>query len=294
VTLVLVADCAYPFDYSLLPAGVYAIAGYVGGDTPHVWSLAEIAAVTVTGRKWWAIWTAPSSPGETLSAAQGGIDGAGMVLALKARDYPPTLPVFYDVEYGNWANDPAGARAGITAWKNTMRAAGYPHAFAYVPDIADFDWVAYWDNMRPPFLPDGWVGQQYAGNALGGRVDWNVFDLELLMGGEQAAGGGTPLTPGTTTTPAQPEDDMSAQDIADIKETLGRIETKVSIDLSSDQATQSAVGAIRGPIQWMYAQMQNPSVLAAAIAERLPAAGSASAPDVEAALRAVFADAGVK
>jgi GH25 family lysozyme M1 (1,4-beta-N-acetylmuramidase) len=146
----------------------------------------------------------------------------------------------------------------------------------------------------PPANPYGlsYDAHQFTSSAtvagMPGRVDYNRWL------GEQAAGGGTPLTPGTTT-PVQPEDDvMTDAQYADIKEQLTRIETHVAIDLSSDQATQSAVGAIRGPIQWMYAQMQNPSVLAAAIAARLPAASSASAPDVEAALRAVFADAGVK
>lgn len=179
MALVLVADAAYPFDYALLPGNVDAVAGYVGGDTPHVWSAAEIAAVRATGRWFWAIWTAPSR-GQAITAAQGGIDGAGTVSALAARGYPKTDPVFYDVEYADWTADPAGARAGITAFKNTLTAAGYPHTFAYVPYSAGFDWVAYWDNIAPSVLPAGWVGQQYGGNAVSGHADLSIFDTERL------------------------------------------------------------------------------------------------------------------
>jgi hypothetical protein len=181
-TLVLVADAAYPFDYTRLPTGVHAIAGYVGGDTPHVWSQAEVDAVLATGREWWPIWTAPSR-GQAIDAAQGGRDGAGMINALRNYRLVNDPPQFYDVEFSTWQANPAGARAAITAWKNTLHAAGYPHTYAYVPLDAGFDWVAYWTNVQVPSLPAGWVGQQYAGNALGGACDLSVFDLDLVGAG---------------------------------------------------------------------------------------------------------------
>ncbi|SRR6266567_3101228 len=179
MTLALVADASKPFDYSLLPPGVVAIAGYIGGDTPHVWTLAEVAGVHATGRDFWPIWTAPSR-GQAIDAIQGGIDGAAAVRSLAAYGLPATLPVFYDVEYADWAANPATALQAILAFKRTVVAGGHPNVFAYVPYTANFDWVAYWDNVEPTDLPAGWVGQQYGGNAVGGAADLSAFDLGRL------------------------------------------------------------------------------------------------------------------
>ncbi|HET6909071.1 MAG TPA: hypothetical protein VFH54_07020 [Mycobacteriales bacterium] len=180
----LVADAAYPFDYSKLPAGVGAVAGYVGGDTPHVWTPAEIAAVKATGRQWWGIWTAPST-GEVLTSRQGSNDGADMASALNRIGYPKTLPVFYDIEQGTWNASPAGARAAISAWKTALHAAGWASAYAYVPLAAGFDWIADWTGRAPETLPTGVIGQQWAGNQDGDTYDLSSF-TDTLFGDDMA------------------------------------------------------------------------------------------------------------
>jgi hypothetical protein len=177
MTLILAADAAYPFDYNRLPADITVIMGYFGGDTPHIWTDTEIASALRTGREWWAIWTAPSRQGSVLNAAQGTRDGQGMAGACHARGYSTDKPVFYDVEHAAWVNNPGGAMDAIQNWKTVMHVAGYQHTCAYVPYTANFDWVAYWDNIRPTSLPVGWVGHQFGGQP---GFDLSVFDTERL------------------------------------------------------------------------------------------------------------------
>lgn len=180
-SLWLAADASVPFDYSTLPAGVHAIAGYVGGDTYYVWSDAEIAAAERAVGMWWAIWTAPNAAGDSLSAWQGQHDAAGMVAALRARSYSQDRPVFYDIERHVWDASPSGARAGIAAWATAMRSAGWSLAYPYAPPDYGSGWIYDWTNARPDSLPSGWVGQQYTGqrNTGGGPYDLSVFDESL-------------------------------------------------------------------------------------------------------------------
>lgn len=176
MSLILVADAAYPFDYSKLPTDVVAVAGYLGGDTPHIWTASEIATLEATGREWWGIWTAPSR-GQVIPNGQGVKDGYATVAALKAMSYDRSKPVAYDVEYANWVSSPSAAMAAIRAWKLIVRGAGWLKAIAYVPYTADFDWVAYWDNILPTSLPNDWVGQQYGGYP---GFDLSAFNPSML------------------------------------------------------------------------------------------------------------------
>jgi hypothetical protein len=179
---VLVGDCAYPLSFDNgdpYPKEMVAVGGYLGGDTPHVWTDLEIAQVRHSNRLFWPIWTAPNSRTQrvVLTGAIGAADGRAMAAALQARSIPQSTPVFYDVEHSTYENDPAGAKAALSAFKREVYAAGWPNVFAYAPKDFNRDWVAWWTNVRPTALPVDWVGQQFGGKP---GVDFSIFDLEKL------------------------------------------------------------------------------------------------------------------
>jgi len=177
--LLLVADGAYPHPpYDFLPAHIAVWAGYLGGHTPHDWTVAEIAALEATGRTWWGIWTAPDR--QAIGAGQGAADAADTIARLGALRYPKTKPVFYDVEYGTWHADPAGAEAAASRWKHDVAAAGWRRAYWYGPLASHCDWVANWTGVRPASLPPGRIGVQYDHALSNDRYDISVFDPSLL------------------------------------------------------------------------------------------------------------------
>lgn len=178
--LLLAADMAWPLDdYTRLPKGVRVVLGYVGGETPHVWTAGEIAKAEAAIGMWWPIWTAPN-PNARLDATQGRHDGLQMVAALRSLEANTNVPVFYDVEQSTYAASPSGARSAWQAWQQVMRAAGHPHAYPYLPWSAGYGWAANWANTRPYSLPAGLIGWQYEGNVNGRGYDLSVFDAALI------------------------------------------------------------------------------------------------------------------
>ncbi len=179
MSLIRVADGAYPHPpYTFLPEDVKVWAGYLGGHTPHSWTLAEITGARRLVGAWWGIWTSPDR--RAIDARDGVADAAGTVARLVELDYPRTDPVFYDVEYTAYFASPSGARAAISAWKRGLAAAGYRNTFAYVPLAAGFDWLAHWTGIRPTSLPAGVVGIQYDHALFNDAYDISVFDTALL------------------------------------------------------------------------------------------------------------------
>lgn len=178
--LIDVADMAYPLaDYRVLLGKATVVAGYLGGDTPHTWTPAEVATVRGAGLVWWGIWTAPSR-GQRLTGAQGAADGAHTVAALRSIAYSAALPVFYDIERGSYDASPGGAGAAWRAWQNSLATAGYRHAWPYLPASAAYGWAANWTGTRPGSVPHGTVGVQYARNTEGGTYDLSVFSRTAL------------------------------------------------------------------------------------------------------------------
>jgi hypothetical protein len=193
--LVRVADGAFPQfgptgapDYSFLPADVRIWAGYVGGHTPHSWSIAEIADARRLVGAWWGIWTAPSST--VLTAAIGQDEGARCLARLISINYPPTDPVLLDVERSSWVLSPAGADACFAAWAKAIAAGGYHNSDWYGPRDSHAGWRADWTGIRPLALPVGVKGLQYDHALSGDRYDISVFDLDLIY----PTGGGVTVT----------------------------------------------------------------------------------------------------
>lgn len=232
MTLILVADASNPFDLSLLPPGVRAVAGYVGGDTPHVWSNTEVKTVTDSGRQWWPIWTAPSR-GQVLTAPGGTFAAQSMLSRLNSYPYiTDDLPMFLDIENGTWNASPSGALAYLNAWKAEMRKGGVTRAFGYVPWSVQFDWVANWQKTAPTSLPPSVIGWQYASDTqLGKPFDLSVFNSAIL--------GGTVSAPGGLT-------DVQAKQLAHIEQLTALVNAAETNELP-------AVAEMRGEVQALYA-----------------------------------------
>lgn len=179
MTTTLAADAAYPFDYSRLPHGVSVVMGYTGqqGCTPHVWTETEVKAVQATGRTWVPIHTPPQTG---LTPDMGKQAGNLMVSELRRYQLPPHAPVFLDVERASWDANPAGARAAVSDWQAVMHAAGHTQAWAYLPSIAQTQWVADWVGAAPQHFAPGVIGVQYAGNVDGGRYDLSIFAASVF------------------------------------------------------------------------------------------------------------------
>lgn len=179
MSTVLAADCAFPFDYSRLPHGVSVIMGYTGqpGCTPHVWTPDEVRAAQATGRTWVPIHTPPQ--GE-LARDAGKWAANLMVEELKRYPIRKDTPCFLDIERASWDANPAVARACVADWQAGMHAAGHPQSWAYLPSIAETQWVADWVGQAPQHFAPGVIGVQYAGNVDHGRYDLSVFAASVF------------------------------------------------------------------------------------------------------------------
>jgi len=97
--LSLVQDASDPQGVALQP-GVLVTAGYIGGDTPHVWTAADWA---VWGTRWRVpIWVR-SDPGQVDATA----DANACVAALQAQGAPPPYLVLPYGSTGNIFTEPA-------------------------------------------------------------------------------------------------------------------------------------------------------------------------------------------
>lgn len=200
MSLLHVADCAYPIPTAGYPKDLFAVAGYVGGNTPHVWTASERDAIHNIGLRWWGIWTMP----ERALTAQDGIDAArGQVAAYNTIPYPKDAPALLDIEHSAYVANPAGAEAAVAAWRQAMNAAGWPVAVPYLPLVANHGWVAQWDNVRPDTLPAGWLGKQYGGETSPYALDLSVFDPSV----DGTAARPAPAPGVVSTGPTTPEDE---------------------------------------------------------------------------------------
>ena len=179
MALVDVYDGAFFHAMSGVPSSVKAIIGYVSGPSAtNIWSHSEAQAVRDSGREFWAI----DVPNQ---GSLGGDDGAAsanrMINVLPSFSYPKHCPVFMDIEYNAYMNNPAGADAAVARFKSTMNNAGYPRAFGYVPLFVGYGWGARYTYNRPSALPDGVIGWQYENDARGhSGWDASAFDPSLF------------------------------------------------------------------------------------------------------------------
>lgn len=148
-----VQDASNPQGVALQP-GVIVAAGYIGGDTPHVWTAADWA---VWGCRWRVpIWVR-SNPGDVDAT----VDANACVAALVTQGAPPPYLV-----------SPYGSESTIT---------GNPAADGY--------WVALWDG-KPDLtgMPGGTIAKQYTS---ANSFDLSVIDQSVSTWDTQTGTGPT-------------------------------------------------------------------------------------------------------
>jgi hypothetical protein len=134
--------------------GAQVVGWYLGGATPHVWTLADRMAQTA---RWQLpIWV-PSNP------LTGVAEGASCAEAARAAGVKPGVTIGWDLETHQWAGE-------VTAAAAVLALAGY-HLMPYGsagfvfanPPVAGY-WVADWTGQPHLYPHAGVVATQYAAN----------------------------------------------------------------------------------------------------------------------------------
>lgn len=152
------------------PAGLEAFAFYAGGNTPHVWTAAQIARQQL--RFAVPVWV--YGPG-----ASGTADGQDAAAALRALGIPAGTAVRLDMETGVDTGYCRQFRAAVDAagyWFGPYGSAssvfGNPHGGAGW-------WVADWTGHPHEYPHDHVWGTQYADAAQAG-LPWDLSELSSL------------------------------------------------------------------------------------------------------------------
>jgi hypothetical protein len=185
-------DAAYPPAH---PPAWEAVAGYLGGDTPHAWRADEWA--TQPARYRLPIWTR-SNPG---TAAQGGAEGVTAAALARGLGMPRTGCAIA-LDYETAIDD-----SYLTAFDTAVRAAGYrtvlygslSTVMANRTPSAGL-WVAHYTGV--PHLEPGSVATQYASaSMLGTDYDASLVADSLVLW-DTAPAPVIPPTPQEDTMPA--------------------------------------------------------------------------------------------
>jgi hypothetical protein len=173
----LMIDSAFP--QGSVPAGFHAVAGYLGGDTPHAWTKNEWGAFS-THRKLpiWvpaiAVGGSDSARSEAFSALSqlyhlGVPKGKAMVLDVEGAENPGYVTSFYNVI--KWA----GFKMWVYGSASTV----------FVNPACDGYWVADWTGTPHQYQKSFVRATQYASNIMlktgydASEVKWYQWKFNL-------------------------------------------------------------------------------------------------------------------
>lgn len=209
MTLLIGADSAVPQPDLYRGHTIWGV--YVAGDTPHVWTQAEIAALGLGGVRGVLPIVVPPQDHAWWAENEGYGTLEALVRDAVAWGLPKGAPLALDVEEAQAVR--IGPDTG-RCWAIACVAHGY-RPWLYGPaGFLDRDhwchhWLAKWygdageDHEAPVEIPPHHLGWQYAGDVEGGRIDRDVFapghtfltpelKVEVIMN-EQEAAEGTPV-----------------------------------------------------------------------------------------------------
>ncbi len=169
----LMYDAAYP---PADPPAWPAVAGYIGGDTPHVWTDAEWSAQPAQYRLPIFVHTGADDEGA------GSADGQQIVAWLKAHDVPAGSSVAIDTETANYS-------AYLQAMDATVSAAGYKlvnyGSLDYIlknPLTSGGRWTADWTGVQHVDDVAGVVATQWAdATQLGTSYDASLCEDDMAL-----------------------------------------------------------------------------------------------------------------
>lgn len=169
---------SHGFDAAFPPAAAYpgcqVVAGYIGGNTPHVWSLAEW--LRFSSLRQIPIWVANLNPGAASGTAQGQA-AAAAAHALGWKDHAANpRAIVLDME--TWINP-----GFVTSFAQAVHAAGYitwvygsASTVIHDPACGGY-WAASWDGIETLENMPNVVGHQYKADVSyqGTQVDLSVW-----------------------------------------------------------------------------------------------------------------------
>lgn len=170
-------DCSKPLSHSEaaeLAGGSFTfVAGYLGGNTPKVWTTDDFRTPAAHDLDVLPIWVAPlaDEPGR-----QWGVDDGNAALqAMIDRGMSGVLVL--DIENGLVPEEYGrGFTDAVHAGKCSVVLYGNNRTLWGMDGLVDFHWLAWWGQPKPvnmPFPADLW---QYAS---GERFDYNVANLQF-------------------------------------------------------------------------------------------------------------------
>lgn len=215
MTLLRGADSAVPQPEFYPGHDVWGV--YVAGDTFHVWSKAEVAALGAGGVRGILPIVVPDQKANWWGENDGYGTLEALVRAAVAWGLPEGSPLVLDVEEGQ------AVHVGVMSCHAWAIACGVHHYLPWLYSSSSFlsrdtwchHWLAHWyeaagtDHVAPDSLPANTLGWQYAGDVEGGRIDRDIFasghtfltpelkveTIVTLNPGEAAFG--TPVAPST-------------------------------------------------------------------------------------------------
>lgn len=257
-------DAAYPPG---TPPQVDAVAGYIGGNTPNVWTDAEWASMmTKSGAKYKLPIFVRSTGGDPVA------DAAASVRWAVAHGQPKGTLIAMDYETRIDATYLNRYDAGIVAGGYKCVVYGSRTAVLQNPKPSGGYWTATWNNI--PHLDVGAVITQYGGDTtLGKNYDLNVVaDSAPLWGGTVVEEFLMALS-----------DTEQARVLAAANQVLGAVGTgqtnysgTIEATLGGVQSLHNKVTAVSSTVQALVASSRD-DVLAALAALPAPAPGSGGA-----------------
>jgi len=139
-------------------AGIWGIAGYIGGDTPHVWTAEEWQQYVVNPgmRCVFLIFVPPQD--RTAYSTQAGIEWAKEAIQAAQLAYdagvPKTEAIILDIEA---SMESSGSDAACQAWTTYLQSQHVPQgvygprsSFLRWPAVPEVAWVAQWPGTYGP------------------------------------------------------------------------------------------------------------------------------------------------
>lgn len=159
-----------------MPAGCTFAAGYIGGNTPHVWTKAEWDRFgRISGVRLFPIWVADFAADPVQSAKDA-------LAAMRKLGWSPGRALVYDTED---TVDKAWCRAFRHEAGHAQVPVNYGSAAVVAGNGDDRLWIAKWDGDPALEGGQGVEAHQYLANVLaaGGVVDFSVMDDQLFRQG---------------------------------------------------------------------------------------------------------------
>lgn len=164
------------------------IAGYIGGDTPHVWTQSEWESYSeIPGKV--GIFVPPQNP--AIYNGESGVTWGHNAMDAMPDYLPVDAVVVIDIEHAMWTQNPIGVNKALGNFVTTLQTHEYqagvyaPYdAFLGWPQVPDLAWVSGTPNdfLQPPALDERVTSYLQSIKSLAPFVAWQYLVSQQLDG----------------------------------------------------------------------------------------------------------------